>query len=96
MYFEKHFAVIMPHCAQGIGLYQESVFQIILNLQMLTINSLVSDVRGLNQHHLLNCIKLGFLLDSKNGYSSGVGVVETLTGIDKHGKYNPCLHDLPK
>lgn len=44
----EEFNVIMPYCAQGIGLHQETFFQIVLNLNMSETNYLVSDSRNLN------------------------------------------------
>lgn len=48
--FTLSFNVILPPCAHGIELHEETLFQIVLCLNMLTINCLGSDSKSLNQH----------------------------------------------
>lgn len=65
MYFEKSFDVIMSPCSHQIVLYQETFPQIVLYLNMLTINC---------QYPLLSCAELDFLLLHVGGYVAGSGV----------------------
>jgi hypothetical protein len=53
MSFENSCDVIMPLCAQGIMLHQETLFsQVVLYLKMLMINYSGSESRSLNQYWL--------------------------------------------